>query len=140
VLSVDEARAIAAEVRSQFIDEASFEQSWSRFFDHVGDPTPTKLRNWLAKDLAKDAVRHAGIVREPVLPTEQQLPPHLQRAYDVDLDDYVSARARDVCHHCHGTRAEPAGEQCHHRPWHTPNADELVTPVRGWTQPFGGAA
>ena len=45
-----------------------------RFFEMVGDPDPSRLNFWLAKDQAKDAVRNAGIVREPVLPVRQNLP------------------------------------------------------------------
>lgn len=74
MLTLEDARSIAGEYREQFIDTALFEQSWSRFFDMTGDPNPEKLRHWLDKDLAKDTVRHAGIVKEPVLPVRQDLP------------------------------------------------------------------
>ena len=67
MLTVDQARLIADQWRPQFANKASFEQSWTRFFDMVGDPTPDKLEFWLAKDQSKDAVRHAGIVREPLV-------------------------------------------------------------------------
>jgi hypothetical protein len=69
MLTVDEARTIAAEWRPQFAEEASFDESWSRFFSMVGDPSPDRLVAWLSKDQAKDAVKHAGIVKEPLLPT-----------------------------------------------------------------------
>jgi hypothetical protein len=72
MLTVDQARAIANQWRPQFVDDASFEQSWSRFFELVGDPTREKLHNWLAKDQAKDAVKHAGIIREPAVPQRQR--------------------------------------------------------------------
>jgi hypothetical protein len=72
VLSTEDARALAAKWREQFQDEASFERSWSRFFDMVGDPTAPRLEAWLAKDLSKDEILHAGIVKEPVLPTRSR--------------------------------------------------------------------
>jgi hypothetical protein len=86
-LSVDEARDLAAKWRPQFQDEANFEHSWSRFFEMVGDPDAARLEFWLAKDQAKDAVKSAGIVREPLLPVRQDLP------------DLV-----DDCGTCHGKR------------------------------------
>jgi hypothetical protein len=73
-LTVDEARDIAATWRPQFQDEANFETSWSRFFEKVGDPDVERLNLWLAKDQAKDQVRCAGIVKEPLLPVRQDLP------------------------------------------------------------------
>jgi hypothetical protein len=69
MLSPDEARDIAAVWRPQFIDESAFETSWTRFFEMVGDPTRTRLEQWLAKDRQKDEVVHAGVVKEPLLPT-----------------------------------------------------------------------
>ena len=72
MITADEAREIARQWRDQFTDIQAFETSWSRFFDMVGDPTVSKLEGWLAKDLAKDEIRHAGIVKEPLLPTRQQ--------------------------------------------------------------------
>jgi hypothetical protein len=86
-LSVDEARDIAARWRPQFQDEANFEVSWSRFFEMVGDPDPSRLNFWLAKDQAKDAVKNAGIVKEPLLPVRQDLPELV-----------------DDCTTCHGKR------------------------------------
>jgi hypothetical protein len=72
MLSIDEARDIALEWRQQFADASAFEASWSRFFEMVGDPSPQRLEQWLAKDQSRDAVKHAGIVVEPVLPTRSQ--------------------------------------------------------------------
>src|SRR5262249_23038440 len=83
MLTVERARMIATQWRPQFQDEDSFEASWSRFFEMVGDPTAEKLHNWLAKDQAKDAIRHAGIVTEPLLPTRS--------GYDLS-----------ECYHCRG--------------------------------------
>ena len=111
MLSVDQARAIAAEWRPQFIDTASFEQSWSRFFEMVGDPTSDKLRAWLAKDQAKDAVKHAGIVTEPLLPVrssftvgdESSCPTCLGKRYvrlDVPVDHSHFGKAMP-CPACH---------------------------------------
>ena len=72
MLSVEQARCIATEWRPKFVDEANFETSWQRFFELVGDPTPDRLQTWLAKDQAKDAVKSAGIVKEPILPTHSR--------------------------------------------------------------------
>lgn len=69
MLSVAEAQAIASVWRPQFTDEAAFEVSWTRFFEMVGDPTRQRLESWLTQDLAKDAVKNAGIIREPILPS-----------------------------------------------------------------------
>src|SRR6266511_1988683 len=88
MLSIDEARGIATAWREQFVDPASFEASWTRFFDMVGDPTPIRLEQWLAKDQSRDAVKHAGIVSEPLLPTRSQFM----------VDDETS------CVMCHGKR------------------------------------
>lgn len=83
MLSVEAAREIADEWRPRFIDEVAFETSWRRFYEMVGDPGADRLITWLAKDQAKDAVMHAGIVKEPLLPVRQQF----------DLSD---------CSHCGG--------------------------------------
>jgi hypothetical protein len=72
MLSVDEARSIAAEWRAKFVDETNFETSWSRYFSMVHDPDPDRLEEWLGRDQARDAVANAGIVREPVLPTRSR--------------------------------------------------------------------
>lgn len=74
MLSVDEAREVAARWRPQFVDGANFEVSWSRYFEMVGDPDLQRLEQWLAKDQQKDAVKHSGIVHEPLLPVRQDLP------------------------------------------------------------------
>jgi hypothetical protein len=87
VLSVADAKSIAAQWRDHFQDQAAFEVSWSRYFEMVGDPRPDGLEQWLAKDAAKDAVKHAGIVSEPLLPVRQNL--------DVDASS---------CAICHGKR------------------------------------
>jgi hypothetical protein len=95
MLTVDQARRIADHWRPQFVEEVSFEQSWSRFFSMVGDPTPDKLETWLAKDQAKDAVVHAGIVREPLLPALQHL--------IIDLGECPRCGGDpNVCRMCHG--------------------------------------
>jgi hypothetical protein len=72
MLSVDDARTIAARWREQFVDEAAFDVSWSRYFETATVPDVQRLEMWLAKDLAKDAVKHAGIVKEPLLPTRSR--------------------------------------------------------------------
>lgn len=74
MLAIEEARAIAAEWRPRFQSEENFENSWSRFMEMVGDPSAVRLEDWLAKDLARDQLRHAGIVREPLLPVQQEAP------------------------------------------------------------------
>lgn len=72
MLNVDDARDIAKRWRERFSDEAAFELSWSRYFDTATVPDAQRLEAWLAKDLVKDEVRHAGIVKEPVLPTRSR--------------------------------------------------------------------
>jgi len=72
MLSVDDARAIAARWRAQFVDDAAFDVSWSRYFETATVPDVDRLELWLAKDQAKDAVKHAGIVKEPLLPVRQR--------------------------------------------------------------------
>jgi hypothetical protein len=112
MLSVDQARAIANQWRPQFVDEASFEQSWARFFELVGDPTAAKLHTWLAKDQAKDAVRHAGIVREPAVPQRQRFvigdeadcmvckgKRYVRRDVDIDHPHFGKALRCPACNH-----------------------------------------
>jgi|SRR5262245_45667390 len=95
MLTVERARMIATQWRPQFQDEDSFEASWSRFFEMVGDPTAEKLHNWLAKDQAKDAIRHAGIVSEPLLPTRSRFAPALGECP-------VCGGDPQACPTCHG--------------------------------------
>jgi hypothetical protein len=85
MLTIDEAKALAGRWRAKFIDEAAFETSWSRYFETATVPDAGRLEAWLAKDLAKDEVVHAGIVKEPILPTRSRF----------TLND---------CHHCGGKR------------------------------------
>ena len=68
MLTVEVARELAARWRPQFVDEASFESSWSRYFETATVPDEQRLESWLVKDQAKDAVKHAGIVHEPTVP------------------------------------------------------------------------
>jgi hypothetical protein len=72
VLSADDARSIAADWRARFTDEAAFELSWTRYFETATVPDSDRLEAWLARDLAKDEVLHAGIVTEPILPTRSR--------------------------------------------------------------------
>lgn len=72
MFTVDDAKAIAAHWRSQFVDEAAFDASWTRYFETATVPDAGRLEAWLAKDHAKDAVKYAGIVREPLLPQRQR--------------------------------------------------------------------
>ena len=129
MLTADHARAIANQWRPRFADEASFDQSWLRFFDMVGDPTAEKLHNWLAKDQAKDEIKHAGIVHEPTLPTRQT------DAWQNAIQAAVDARPapRNDCWKCGKFEDEPAGEKCSNPRWHFPNVNSpaLHAPV-GW--------
>jgi hypothetical protein len=72
MLSPSEASDIAREWRPKFVDEEYFDKSWQRFFEMTGDPTSSKLENWLAKDQAKDQLVHMGVPREPLLPVQSQ--------------------------------------------------------------------
>jgi hypothetical protein len=72
MLTVDDARALAAAWREQFVDQAAFDASWTRYFETATVPDIERLEAWLAKDQAKDAVKHAGIVKEPLLPVRQR--------------------------------------------------------------------
>jgi hypothetical protein len=72
-LNVDEARELASRWRERFFDEAAFEESWSRYFGSAKVPDASRLEAWLAKDLQTDQVKHAGIVKEPLLPVRQNL-------------------------------------------------------------------
>lgn len=76
VLTADQARAIATEWRARFTDEQSFDASWVRYFETATVPDVHRLEAWLAKDLAKDQVMHAGIVKEPTLPTRSRFQPN----------------------------------------------------------------
>ena len=99
MLDVDAAKAIAARWRERFTDEAAFEASWTRYFDTATVPDAQRLEAWLAKDLAKDEIRHAGIVKEPLLPTR-------------------SSHQLSDCRHC-GRRVACYGaprRRHHHRP------------------------
>jgi hypothetical protein len=95
MLSVDDARAMATRWREQFIDAAAFEASWARYFETATVPDVERLEQWLAKDQAKDEVRHAGIVKEPLLPTRSR--------FTATLGDCPTCGG-DVhaCHTCHG--------------------------------------
>lgn len=83
--TVDDARELAVEWRERFSSEAAFELSWSRYFETATVPDARRLEAWLAKDLAKDEIKHAGIVKEPLLPTRQRW-------------------AHSDCYHCGGNR------------------------------------
>jgi hypothetical protein len=72
MLSADEARQIAAAWRDQFVDQTSFETSWSRFFEMTGDPNRERLEAWLARDQQRDAARQTGLITEPLLPTRSR--------------------------------------------------------------------
>jgi hypothetical protein len=69
MLTASEARELARQWRERFIDESAFDLSWSKYFETATVPDQTRLEAWLAKDLAKDEIKHAGIVKEPLYPT-----------------------------------------------------------------------
>ena len=91
MLSVADAKSLAAQWRERFQDQAAFEVSWSRYFELVGDPRSDGLEQWLAKDQAKDAVKHAGIVSEPLLPIRQNL--------DIDESSCAICRGKHFVRH-----------------------------------------
>jgi len=131
MLSADQARTIATQWRPRFADEASFEQSWLRFFDMVGDPTAEKLHNWLAKDQAKDEIKHAGIVHEPTLPTQQS--PAFAAALEAAVEALETQRVD--CWKCGKFEDELADESCPNPRWHLPNLNApRQTAVPGWKQ------
>ena len=68
LLSVDDARHLAAVWRPRFSDQAEFELSWSRYMDSATVPDVARLEAWLAKDADKSEVKHAGIITEPLVP------------------------------------------------------------------------
>jgi hypothetical protein len=73
MITVDDARELAARYREQFVEQTSFEASWARYFETATVPDASRLEAWLAKDLQTDQVKHAGIVKEPLLPVRQNL-------------------------------------------------------------------
>jgi len=83
MFTVDDAKAIAAHFRPRFADEQAFEESWTRYFATATVPDQQRLEAWLTKDLAKDEIRHAGIVSEPLLPVRQRF--HLNDEITCDL-------------------------------------------------------
>src|SRR5215471_11788288 len=95
----------------------------------VGDPTAEKLHNWLAKDQAKDEIKHAGIVREPTLPTRQA------EAFTAAVLAAAEARPepRHNCWQCGTFEDEPAAEKCGNPHWHLPNVSAPAErAVPGW--------
>ena len=129
MLTVDQARAIANDWRQKFTDEDAFSTSWSRYMDMVKDQSPGSLVAWLETDQQRDAVRAAGIVHEPLLPTRQSadLDARLQAALD------ARPEPRHDCWKCGKFEDEPAGEKCSNPRWHLPNvnAPRLEAPP-GW--------
>jgi len=129
MLTVDQARDIANIWRSKFTDEDAFTTSWSRYMDMVKDQSPGSLVAWLETDQQRDAVRAAGIVQEPTLPTRQT------DAWQNAIQAAVDARPapRNDCWKCGKFEDEPAGEKCSNPRWHFPNVNSpaLHAPV-GW--------
>ena len=74
MLTVEQARDIANVWRPKFSEEDAFNTSWSRYMDMVKDQSPGSLETWLETDQQRDAVKAAGIVHEPLLPTRQESP------------------------------------------------------------------
>jgi hypothetical protein len=95
MLTANEARELARQWRERFIDESAFELSWSKYFETATVPDQTRLEAWLAKDLAKDEIKHAGIVKEPLLPTRSR---HQLSDCPVCWSDEVEGGLRFVRH------------------------------------------
>jgi hypothetical protein len=95
VLSVDDAKQLAATWRARFKDEADFEASWARYMDSATVPDVARLEAWLAKDLDKSEVKHIGVPQEPLVPT-------LSR-YDLN-----------GCYHCYGRGFVRLDVDAHH--------------------------
>lgn len=76
MLSVDEAHAVANTWRPRFADPDAFVTSWTRYMDMVkpAGRSPAGLEQWLQTDAENDEVRAAGIIREPTLPVQQDVP------------------------------------------------------------------
>lgn len=83
MLSVDDAKQLAAVWRPRFKDESDFEASWARYMDTATVPDVGRLEAWLAKDLDRSEVKQIGAPHEPLLP-------QLSR-YDLN-----------GCYHCYG--------------------------------------
>jgi len=129
MLTVDQARDIAQTWRQKFTDVDAFELSWSRYMDMVKDQSPGSLVAWLETDQQRDAVKAAGIVREPTLPTQQSAD------FDARLQAAVDARIepRHDCWQCGKFEDERAGETCENPRWHLPNAHMAAPPAPdGW--------
>jgi hypothetical protein len=112
MLTVDDAKSIAAYWRAQFVDPEAFELSWTRYFETATVPDVVRLEAWLTKDLAKDQVIHAGIVKEPLLPTRQQFAigdaadctvcrgkRYVRRELEIDHPDFGKALPCPQCRH-----------------------------------------
>jgi hypothetical protein len=131
MLTVEQARDIARTWREKFTDEAAFELSWTRYFDpqYPREQSPGSLVAWLETDQQRDAIKAAGIVREPVLPTQQS--PTVVARFDAALERDTHA-VRD-CWQCGKLEHEPAGERCANPRWHWPNVNQpRQRAVPGW--------
>jgi hypothetical protein len=97
LMSVDEARALGDELRSQFSSPDAFETSWRRCFEKLKTPSAESAKRWLLEDLKADGVMSAGLPpREPLLPVRQ--------SYDLS-----------ECRHCAGLRYVRADVPVGHR-------------------------
>jgi hypothetical protein len=97
MLTVDQALNLANKWRPRFDDPANFETSWQRYMDLVKDQSPAGLEQWLETDQQRDAVRSAGIVKEPALPTRSR--------FDLRVPLRECPRCSgdlDACSACHG--------------------------------------
>ena len=129
MLTVEQARDIANVWRPKFSEEDAFNTSWSRYMDMVKDQSPGSLVAWLETDQQREAVRSAGIVREPVLPTRQS--PEFTAAVEAALERVAAVRLD--CWQCGKFQDELATEACGNPRWHLPNLrSPAPRPVPGW--------
>jgi len=149
MLAIDDAKRIAAAWRPRFADEADFELSWTRYMESATVPDEHRLQAWLAKDVAISEVKHAGIVREPLVPEPSRYQPtdcpHCAGNGYVRIDVPVSdARFGKAfaCPACNGGRRSdlvvPPSESVPARTgywcWKC-GADELAPAAEGCTNP-----
>ena len=108
MLSVDDARHLAAVWRPRFSDQAEFELSWSRYMDSATVPDVARLEAWLAKDADKSEVKHAGIITEPLVPVLSRYDLNgcyhcysrgfVRLALDAHHPDFGKAKPCPACH------------------------------------------
>lgn len=120
MLAIDDAKRIAATWRPRFADEADFEASWTRYMETATVPDEQRLEAWLAKDCSKSEVKHAGIISEPLLPTQSRYDLngcyHCEGRGSVRLDvpsshpEFGKAKTCPACHGRHGDQSAHCGK------------------------------